>query len=881
MSNHRISAEFLLAGLAICLSLVIPVTLQAQGSSRDQRNSGGQGIKFNLDPNEVRTETESEEIVINFRVGRVIDKDLVVLYKNQTVLLPLLEVFGLLDLNVQVDFGSQRFSGYLLTKEEPFEIDVGNLTAQVRGQQHQLFANDLALKPGELYLGLNLYRELFDLDMQFNFSALIVNMPLNEEMPFYQKILRRQARERLESRAVARRDYRSQPRPQPYLAGGVADWVVAGTPVGEGGQYYNLALGGMLFGGDLQLSGGGNSVDGFDAQQASYRWHYYFGDGPSLTQVDVGDIYTPGFLSRRLKGARVTNRQQIARRHFQTVNMSEYVGEGWEIELYVNSKLVDYVLTDAGGRYDFSVDIEYGATDIVLKMFGPDGELKTEHRYVDVPYSILPKGIIEYAVTAGVNDAFGQPNQTFGQTVLSYGLTERLTTNLSTDVPISSGSGESALFEGGITAKVSDNLTTNASLTPNYAASLSLNFSQPSFLYADANYTKYFENEIRNPIKQIHRLRTSLSFPLRIRKQYLSLRWAITWDKLSTFDLINMNYGTNVRLGRVNLNYLGRTTLKKYSSKSSARTISELFITPNYLRWFKPQFNLVFDHSVNELTRYGVQWTQRLFRRAQFNLSLSHAPLTGSNQIMMTFRLLSGFADFTTRLVRSGGVNSISQLQRGSVRYDQTGHSLIFDRRNGVGAASAVVRPFLDDNYNGVRDDGEEPVPGLKARINGGRSSLLGGGQLYSYSGLQAYNGYVVEIDETSLDNPWMKPVHKYYEIMFNPNVVTAIELPVVMVSEAGGRITRQVDSLTAGVGGIIIILMNLDRETVTELTSFSSGDYFYLGFIPGSYRAYIDPRQLENLGLRSEPASIEFVIKPIQGGTVIENIDFLLIPNP
>ena len=124
MSNHRISAQLLCAGLAVCLSLVIPVTLNAQSSS------GGQGIRFNIDPNEIRTETEAEteEIVINFRIGRIVNKDFLVLYKDQSIMLPLLELFDLLDLSAKADIGSQKFSGHLITKDLPFAIDFRSLT---------------------------------------------------------------------------------------------------------------------------------------------------------------------------------------------------------------------------------------------------------------------------------------------------------------------------------------------------------------------------------------------------------------------------------------------------------------------------------------------------------------------------------------------------------------------------------------------------------------------------------------------------------------------------------------------------------------------------------------------------------------------------------
>lgn len=820
-----------------------------------------------------------EDIVINFNVERLVNTDIISLYDGEQVLLPLLEVFNLLDLNIEADFTSQRFSGFVISSDQTYVLDLPTRSALVRGRKSVLPSKEFYLMPAELYLSLDMFRTLFDLDMKFNFSALQVRLVFSKDFPLYQKILRRQAQKQLRTKKVARRDLKRQPRLQQSIAGGVADWAIAGTPVGEGGQYYTLALGGMLMGGDLRLTADGNSITGFDQRQLDYRWHYYFGQGQNLTQLDLGKIYTTGILARQLKGGALTNRRQIARKHYQSIDVTGYLGNDWEVELYVNDKLTDFAFTDATGQYHFQVDILYGTTEIILKMYGPNGELKTERQFVDVPYSLLPERVFEYSVAAGVNDNFRQKDKSYGQAAAAYGIASRVTGRLTADIPLSGEDGDKAVVAAEITTQVTGNLTANVSVAPSYSAGLALNFNQPSLLYADASYTRYYENEVRNPIRQIHRLRLSLSAPFRFGRRYWSVRYAVTWDKLPAFDLFNMSYGTSASAWRFDLNYLGRTTLKKSETTSSNRSISELFATPRFIRWLMPQFSFTYDHSLSRLSRYDVQLTRRLFRRGQLNLTLSRDALTKTNQVMLTFRLLAGFADFSSRVISAPGYTSVTQVQRGSIRYDQQGRRFLFDRRNGIGYASAVVRPYLDANYNGVRDDGEPLVPGLKARIEGGRPRYVKSQQQYYYDNLQAYNEYLVEIDEYSLDNPYLKPVHQTYEIICNPNTVTAIELPVVMASEVGGRVFRRVDSLDLGVGGIRVMVESLGRETVTELTTFSGGDYYYLGFIPGSYRAYVDPEQLQMLGYESQPGSIEFEVEPIEGGTTVENIDFLLRP--
>ncbi len=221
----------------------------------------------------------------------------------------------------------------------------------------------------------------------------------------------------------------------------------------------------------------------------------------------------------------------------------------------------------------------------------------------------------------------------------------------------------------------------------------------------------------------------------------------------------------------------------------------------------------------------------------------------------------------------------MNQAVRGSIRYNKETHGFQFDRKNAVGTGSAVVRPYHDKNYNGVMDSDEEYLSGLRARIAGGRVSIRGDDRQYYYDGLRPYESYMVQIDQYSLDNPLLKPSYENYKVKVNPNEVTAIKVPIVTTSEIMGRVDRQTGGALRGVGGTKIILMNLSKESVIELMSFTSGDFYYLGLIPGSYKAYLDPEQLEQYGYVSQPAQIEFEIKPVEGGTMIEGVNFLLVP--
>ena len=218
-------------------------------------------------------------------------------------------------------------------------------------------------------------------------------------------------------------------------------------------------------------------------------------------------------------------------------------------------------------------------------------------------------------------------------------------------------------------------------------------------------------------------------------------------------------------------------------------------------------------------------------------------------------------------------------MQRGSVRYDRVRGAVRFDRRSGVGYGAAVVRPFLDANNDGVVTKGESYLPGVRARISGVGGRAMGQNRWYYYDGLRPYDSYVVQIDPSSLDDPTLRPVYENFRVSLTPNVVTTVDVPIVAASDISGMVYRETAQGKYGLGGIKVKILNISRDIITELTTFNNGEYYYLGLVPGSYRAYIDPEQLAQYGYTTAPESIPFEILPSSNGSSVESIDFSLIP--
>jgi hypothetical protein len=832
---------------------------------------------FALSPAHGQGQSAFEEITVSFEVPRLVSKDIFVHYDGTTVYLPVSDVFRLLDISVSSDAGHTRIEGFFVVKDKRYELRPLEQKAVVAGTEYSLAPTDFQYNNLEMYLRIDQFKRLFGLEMTFDFTQLRVLLPLNADFPAYKRLVRKQIREKLRVTEAALRNLKTIPRKRELFSGGVMDWTVSASPIGGGGHYADLSVGSMLLGGDLSLSGTGNTVTGFQSDQFTYRWHYAFDSSLLITQAELGTVNPGGILSRSLKGGMITNRPQLQRTYFQTVNVTGKLDPGWEVELYADGKLIDFAEADQTGEYHFTVDIDYGSSDLQLKMYGPNGEIRTEERHVRVPYTLIPKRQFEYTVSGGQDAQLGL-NNWYSQATGYYGITNRVTVGVGSDFPISGAKNEKKLFAGEASFQLAGSLIANTSVAPNNKTLFGINYTMPSSVSADFSYTKFYENPSRNPIEQKSSMAMSVSAPIHLGSRYLGLRYYVARDQYRAFSSSTMNYGASLSMWRFYMNYLGRYKSTVYPSKTTKSLSSQVLLSSDLLRWLRPQLRLDYDHTTNALSRVGIYVTRRFLSTGQISLSFEHSPQFKTNSINLSINFFTKAANFSTRAQYSDHEMSMSQLQRGSIRYDRAASVIRFDRRNGIGYGSAVVRPFMDINNDGVLGQHEEILEGLKARISGVGGRPIGRGRMYYYDGLRPYDSYTIQVDPTSLDNPMLRPAFENFKVSVNPNVVTTIDVPVVMAADISGMVERQIPSGKVGVGGITLHIFNLTKDVITDLTTFSSGQYYYLGLIPGKYRAYLDQAQMEQYGYQSEPKSIEFEVQASESGSSVENINFVLV---
>ncbi|MFH2035443.1 MAG: hypothetical protein ABIJ45_03490 [Candidatus Zixiibacteriota bacterium] len=821
---------------------------------------------------------EFEDIVISFEIPKLMQKDIIAQYDGKSLFLPLIEIISLLDIKVEKDFENGLFSGSYIG-DDKFKINIPKQKAECQGRSVSFENEDYNLTPYECYIQFDLFKSIFDLKLYFDFSELKVHLPLDREFPAYQKLKRINDHAKLKEEKQSVKDIAELEFQREKLKGGVADWALTVNPFVKDGQFLSLNLGGMLLGGDMAINGSFNSTVGFASEQLRYKWHYIFNDNKFITQAEIGEVATFGGLSRNLEGVQVTNRPNSRRQYFKTVDVDGNIGPNWEVELYLNNKLIEFHHTDQSGDYHFSVDINYGTSRITLKMYGPNGEYEMREEYHQVPFNLIPKNNIEYSMAAGSRTT-REGNKNYFQSSSYYGAFDWFTMGLSSEVPLQNKDAEKPIFAGEMTIKPFGNMLLNSIISPENEDIYSLSLSVPSLLSINASYSDYYENPIRNALNRQNSYSISISSPLKIWGEYFGLRYRITKDNFPEYSTTNMFYGMKLPIFKFLFNYMGGYKISDYSSHIDKYLTSQLLISNSWIKFIRPQVKIFYDHVLKDVTSYGIYVQKRIFKKGQLSLSFERNNITKSNQIMLTFNIFSNFANFTSRFYSTGNDFVFTQLQRGSIRFDQEDNTFRFTRRNGLGLGSAKISPYLDENFNGVLDDGEQLLPELKANIGGAFGTRKKAGELYYYDGLRPYDDYIVQIDPNSLDNPMYYPAHDNFRVAVNPNSVTNIMIPIVAGAEITGNVSRIVQETPMGVGGIKVMIENQKTEKIVSVITFNDGEYFKLGIVPGVYKAYLDKEQLAKYGYISDPPVINFQVNTIEGGDTIENLNFVIKAN-
>ena len=727
---------------------------------------------------------------------------------------------------------------------------------------------------GVLFLESSLFGPTFGLHLTFNFRSLSVSVKSDFELP----VLKEQRLEKMRSniRKVAGETIADTVLDRNYhlFRFGMLDWSVTSSQIrnSTSDTRFGLGLGAELLGGEANVFINYSDRNRFNNRQQQYLWRWVDNDKHLIRQVQAGKIATQSISSVYFPviGAVISNTPTSVRKAMGEYVINEVTQPDWFVELYINNVLMDFTRADASGLFTFKVPLVYGFTTLSLRFFGPMGEERSETRTMNVPYSFLPAGELEYRISAGLlQDGKDTP---FARAETNFGLNRVITLGAGFEYLASVSSGPSIPF---ITASFLplSKLMIKGEYAHGVRSKVLLNYYPWSNTMLEIDYTKYSIDQHAILYNYLEERKASISVPLKIKSTAGFVRLAFKQNVYHnfTYNMTELLLSSYYKKFNANLStYANWVNDRSYLNSALAvsyRMNKGMTIRPS------AQFNL----SRTELISYKAEIEKRFLHNGYLSASYENNIMSGFNSLNFSFKYDLSFAQTSASTRFSKRDISTFQSARGSLAFGSGKKKIQVSELSTVGRGGISLIPFIDLNHNGVYDKGEQLVENLKVKINGGRITYNEKDTIIRIVGLEPFIYYNLELNDNEFDNIAWRIKNKTYKVLIDPNQFKIIEVPIVPYGEVSGVVYLRNEDQVKGIGRILVNIYNNDGVKIAETLSESDGFFNYLGLEPGIYFACIDSVQQSRLNFSVKPADATFKIAASELGDIVEGINFTL----
>jgi hypothetical protein len=823
---------------------------------------------------------ESLEVTINFE--KLTQVTLPSLYiEPDQVFLPVTEFFDFLKVPNSTSADGMLVKGFFENEENKFLIDYNKKQITFKNQVVTVAPEELVMDLGLLYVRTSALDRAFGFHMKFDFRGLSIAFYSDFELPLFKLIRLEKAREKLRSLGAEEVVYDTiLPRDYHWFRTGMMDWAVSSNQSTQSEEEHRLDLGfgAEVLGGEANLQLSYSTLSGLMRNQQQYSWRWADNESKAVRQIQLGRIPGKGISSilSPVDGFLVTNAMTSLRKSLGTYRIAEYTQPDWVVELYLNNVLITYTRADASGYFTFDVPMVYGTTNVVLRYYGPEGEIQSLRKTFNMPYNMLPKGEFEYTVNGGMLlDSVGTryPMQTdsigplFGRVSFDYGVNRWLTVGGGLEYLSSTPNHPEVPFLN-FTFQPYSKLLITGEYAHNVRTKAIFNMSLPYNMILDGMFSKYVPGQEAIIYNYLQERSVALSVPYRYRLLSGSMRGTLRQNIYDAFSYNSWEMLFMSGYKSFNLNY------NHYINTSSAATSNmygSLALSKKLRRGTNLRASGQYNYSFNSLMSLKAELERKITNAGHVSLRLEHNFQSQAFTASMTFRyelpyMTANFSGGVAHQV-SGNVTSYQSAQgaAGSFAFNSGNHYIHADKRASVGRSGIAIMPFVDVNFNNVWDENEPASKGMRVRASGGQVIQRDQDSIIRIIGLEPFVDYTLTLDESGFDNVAWRISKKSIKLTTDPNQFKKIELPVYPMAEIFGQVS---DENGKGIGRIIIRFSDAKGHLVAKVLTEADGYFTYLGFAPGDYQVSVDSLQLEVLQKRSKPVWVK-ALEKVDGDVV------------
>jgi len=800
------------------------------------------------------SQTDIEEAYFFLVYQDVVRTRIVIFNYNNSFYLPLIEIFKLLEINFNFSQNQKLISGFFIEADSTYSFDFVKRIYQDKSKQIYYSNDDFIYTPLEIYVKPELIEKSLGLSFSFNINELTINLKTEKILPVYSRI-KREINYKYIKKEIIKPDF-TYPIEKKLIKGLFLDYFISsnftkGLPAFHN---YNLGLGGIFLGGDIELSMNGSINQKFTSiNDYIYKWNYVF-NYKHLSQISLGTLEYNGLQQTTISGISITNEPVEPRKNYYVYSFSDQCGPNWTVELYINNKLTDVTKADANGSFHFDIPLNYGTSFISLKFYGPAGNYLSTRKLFQIPVKFIPPKEFNYTINIG---KVNYNNNFLAQAYGSYGFSEWLTNSVGLEF-IKGDNLRNIFLYNELNARINSSYIFNLTLAPKAYYRLGLNALYYSQMSINLFATKFFKNTFYNPYNINEEFQSDLFIPFDFGSYSINLGSGFKIQNSAEFRNKFFSFNAGVRTEYVNPTISYKIYYNKYNKylfKQSYLTYGLIFPLRFLDKWsnllkanlLNIQFN--YDATKGKLLQYNLIYSADLSSESRFEINYNKIINMGSTLkfgLVVNFPFLKSWSTFSD--------NSLFTNLYGAVAYDMDINNYSFYNRSQIGKSVVLCRLFIDKNGNNKFDDGEMMVNDASITLETPCSMEKISEGIIKIRELNPYTTYILKVDD-NVKNPFLFPVFKTIAFQTIPNSSRIIDVPFYEGNEVYGSVILILkDNSKKLLNGINVIFENLSDNTKLKATTFSDGTFYLLGVKPVKYKIYIDPEQMDLLNCASDP---------------------------
>ncbi|NEW85283.1 MAG: hypothetical protein GZ094_23375, partial [Mariniphaga sp.] len=141
-----------------------------------------------------QNEPEYDEISVFFNVQKVGGTDLTAVIRDETVYLPVTDIFSFLKIKNNPSAQLDSITGFFINQQSTYVIDKQNKKITYQDKVYNLKSDDIIQTETNLYLRSPLFGQIFGLNCTFSFRSLSVMLDTKLELPIIREMRQEQMR---------------------------------------------------------------------------------------------------------------------------------------------------------------------------------------------------------------------------------------------------------------------------------------------------------------------------------------------------------------------------------------------------------------------------------------------------------------------------------------------------------------------------------------------------------------------------------------------------------------------------------------------------------------------------------------------------------------